>query len=276
MLKKIFRSWKIEYFSAVPASLLKPANVRLYEALPKGDLKAIFYLMPYYVEGTDSALSKYAAVYDYHGFSRQLSAEIVDYIGNNYPDAYCAAYADHSPFAEVDGASRAGLGSVGKNGLLINGKHSSFVFIGEILCDLTKEELRNEGVPLTDGEPTPCCGCGACLRSCPALCEDFSNCVSALTQKKGELTADEISAITKSGYLWGCDGCQLCCPVTKRQIENGEIITPIKYFREGAIRDNAAEKIEAMTDVEFAKYPFSWRKKETILRNVRIIGEREK
>ena len=78
--------------------------------------------------------------------------------------------------------------------------------------------------------------CGACARICPSNCMDESDprpkteCLSAITQKKGELTDKEIEMMLKNGSIWGCDVCQNVCPYTKNAS-----FTPISYFDEGII-----------------------------------------
>lgn len=271
MLSDVFEKFSVECFSAVRSKQLKPGNERLFKALPDKDLSVIFYLMPYYVKDTAPRLSKYGAVYDYHGFAENVSNALKSYFTEKYPYRFCEAYADHSPYAEVNGAAAAGLGVIGENSLLINDKYASFVFIGEIVCDLNESEIQSEGITFGNGETKHCSRCGTCKKSCPVNCEDFTLCTSHITQKKGELTESEKRVILNGGYIWGCDTCQISCPVCQRQIKSGKIQTPIEYFTSGAIRENAAETIRSMTDEEYKKYPFSWRKKEVILRNIEII-----
>ena len=94
----------------------------------------------------------------------------------------------------------AGLGVLGDNGLLITPRWGSFVFIGEII---TLSEAPPEPAPLKF-----CAHCGRCSAACPSP----DSCLSALTQKKGALSAGEEELIRRSGSVWGCDICQLACP----------------------------------------------------------------
>lgn len=55
---------------------------------------------------------------------------------------------------------------------------------------------------------------------------DPDHCLSAITQKKGELTPEEILLIRKGGLLWGCDRCQEVCPYNREPV-----MTPIAAFR---------------------------------------------
>lgn len=273
MLCDILKSEKIEYFSAINFDLCRPGNLRLYSKIPK-DTYVVFMLFPYYVEKTDPALSKFAAVYDYHGFAKTVFEKCETYLGKKYPDRFFKGYTDHSPFAEGHGACCANLGIKGTNGLLINEKYGSFVCIGEIVCALSPQELSAEGIPLGDGKLKSCENCGSCVSSCPGGCCGTCNrdgCISEITQKKKELSEEEISAMCRAGYIWGCDECSLCCSHASFRE------TPIDYFRKSAIEKDAPRVIASMSDEEFAKYPFSWRKRDIILRNCRILyGENKK
>ena len=269
MLRDILENEKIEYFAAIPYSLCRAGNLRLYEQIPS-DTYALFMLFPYYVKDTDPTLSKFSAVYDYHGFAAAVFEKCEKYLENKYPGRYFKGFTDHSPFSEGEGACRAGLGIKGLNGLLINEKYSSFVCIGEMVCELSREELEPEGIPLGNGELKLCEECGACERACPAGCcgkDTREGCISALTQKKKDLSQSEREAIRKSGYLWGCDVCASVCPHMKFTE------TPIEYFHKGAIRENAAGVIARMDEETYKKYPFSWRKREIIMRNCEILRE---
>lgn len=268
MLRDILKKLNIEYFGAVLSSLCRPANMRLYGEMPC-DCAAVFMLFPYYVENTAKTLAKFAAVPDYHIFASVVFAECEKYLSEKYPGRYIKGFADHSPLAECDGACRAGLGILGRHSLLINEKYSSFVCIGELICQLTKAELETEGIPFGDGEIRPCEGCGKCAAECPGGCCESDmrdTCVSHLTQKKQSLTDNETIMVQRSGYTWGCDGCALACPHSESITE-----TPIDYFRSGAIRGDAFAVISGMDDETFRKYPFSWRKKEIIMRNFDIL-----
>lgn len=270
MLCDILRNEKIEYFAYVPFDACRPGNTRLYSQTPE-DSFAVFMLFPYYVENTAPGLSKFSAVYDYHGFAKALYEKCEKYLCEKYPMRFSRGYTDHSPFAEVDGACKAGLGVIGRNSLLINEKYASFVCIGELVTTLTKEELETEGISCGPLTLSYCEDCGACIRACPAHCcgkSDREECISAVTQKKHALTHEEEQAILLSGSVWGCDVCALACPHLT------PVETPILWFRESAIRENAPAVIKDMDEETFKKYPFSWRKKEVILRNCEILKEK--
>ena len=275
MLGEFFRRSGIEYFAAVPVSECRPANRRLYDALPEGCF-AVFCLIPYFTRDENKRLAAFARVPDYHLFSRELFSEAEECLKAKYPDAYVRGFADHSPVDERHGAAVAGLGVIGRHGLIINERYSSLVCIGELVCSLTREELVNEGVEVRVGEVKYCEGCDACVRACPGGCADGdkSTCISAISQKKGELTEDDCEALRRSGSIWGCDVCQMSCPHTKRAIESGGVYTDIPFFCEASLAGDEGAVI-ALSDEDYKKYTFSYRKRNVMDRNIKIVrGER--
>ncbi len=91
-----------------------------------------------------------------------------------------------------------------------------------------------------------------------------------MTQKKGELSEKEKEYIVKYKSAWGCDICQLVCPLVQKAIKNGAQ-TPISFFREDRIKNLTSDGLCAMSDEEFGKRAFSWRGKATIKRNLELL-----
>lgn len=276
----------ITLFAAVPAQCCTVTKEYLMREVWRCG-SVLFVLVPYYTPPPSGGLpmSAYAAVYDYHAYMKPLLGGAAAILDEKYPGSVNAGFADHSPVDERRGAAAAGLGVLGKNGLLITEAHSSFVFIGEIITTLDTDELLKEGVPircdaelLKEGiptrcrEPEHCIGCGRCGEACPGGCigDGRQDCVSAVTQKKGKLTEDEKALLRRGGSVWGCDACQNACPYTVAARSAGTLETNIPYFRDSA-RAHTRDDIENMSDEEYGKYPFSWRKREVLLRNIDIL-----
>ncbi len=272
-MKGFFKKENIEFFAYVPLSECKVIKKYLLDKNGFDEsCGAVMMLLPYRSHHTPKNLSVYASVRDYHAYVEGLSARMEKYLKNKHPGGNFKLFADHSPIDEVHAACISGLGFIGRNGLLINEKYSSFVFLCELVTNLTPRELDIE--EYSKKEVRTCMNCGKCASACPSNCMDASDprpkteCLSAITQKKGNLTSDEAEKMLKHGSIWGCDVCQAVCPYTK----NGEY-TPIEYFNEDVITELTSDAIDSMSDEEFYKRPFSWRGRDAIKRNCLIYDE---
>ena len=232
-------------------SIEKPTCTRLDK---NGLNSAIMFVFPYKVtKNPPKNLSRYSAVDDYHNIILPKLNAICQELKKAFSQNTFAAYCDYSPILEVKAASKAGLGVIGKNGLLITKEYGSFVFIGEILCDLN---FKNNADDLT----AFCLNCGACINACPVGLNK-ENCLSALTQKKGELTEKEANSIKKA-TLFGCDICQNVCPMNQKA-QNTYINEFLESYRD-----------EYKPSEDSTNRPYSWRPRAVIDRNYKIFEEK--
>ena len=155
-------------------------------------------------------VSRYAWGRDYHKVLRSRlrpAAEILRAQGLR-----ARICVDSAPLLERAFAAKAGLGFIGKNGLLIHPVWGSYLFLGEILTDLE----------LPDSEPVPdgCGDCALCLKGCPpgALTAprvlDAGRCLSTWTIEHRGLFPEEAPPL--HGHIFGCDRCQEVCPHNRR------------------------------------------------------------
>ena len=269
-LVDFFRDHKISCYATLPFSACTVTRPYLYEknGLPSPKSATVF-LIPYYT-GYGENLSAYAVSRDYHAYASALFSNLYAFTAQAYPRESFLGFADHSPIDEREAAARAGLGVLGKNGLLINEDYSSFVFIAEILSSLPPEAL---GTATAVREIAYCHGCGACLSACPTGILDGrgDKCLSAVTQKKGALDDDEIRLIRENRTAWGCDACQIACPYTKAAIARGSILTPIEFFKEQRVTQLTADIVRQMSDEEFKARAFAWRGRDVLYRNLAIL-----
>jgi epoxyqueuosine reductase len=155
-------------------------------------------------------VSRYAWGRDYHNvLKRKLKAGAAILEKAGYRARICV---DSVPLLERALAVQAGLGFLGKNGMLIVPGWGSYVFLGELVTDL---ELMG-GEAVTDG----CGKCEVCLKGCPtgALGEpgtlDAGLCLSTWTiEHRGDFPSD---VPPLHGHLFGCDRCQEVCPHNRR------------------------------------------------------------
>ncbi len=164
--------------------------------------------------GGTGNVARYARGEDYHdAVRRELKAVVAVLRRAAPPGAHFRVCVDTAPLLEREWAVRAGLGFVGKNGMLIVPGVGSHVVLGEVLTDLALAPTATS-VDATWGR---CGGCAACLEQCPtgAILEprvvDARRCLSYLTiEKRGPFTAGEEAWL--EGRLFGCDDCQDACP----------------------------------------------------------------
>ena len=126
---------------------------------------------------------------DYHDILRERLDRLIAFIKEQAQtmeeqvEWRFAPQVDTGELVDVAAAQRAGLGFIGRNGLLITEEFGSFVYLGEIVTNISLEP--DEEVPF---------GCGDCMRcvtACPtkALLGDgrmnAQRCLSYQTQTKG-------------------------------------------------------------------------------------------
>ena len=108
-------------------------------------------------------------------------------------------------------ARRAGIGFIGKNGLVISKEFGSCMFLGELITNLELEP--DQPVDYDCGD------CNRCVEACPTSCllgdstMDARRCLSFQTQDKGMMDLEFRKKIKT--VIYGCDICQICCPYNK-------------------------------------------------------------
>jgi epoxyqueuosine reductase len=185
-------------------------------------------------EATDPPLAQLVARYargqDYHNFLRKKLRSLATYLRTMTDESGALARArplcDDAPVLERAWAARAGLGFIGKNGLLIVPGVGSYVLLGEVVTTLV----------LPVGEPMQgrCGACTRCLDVCPTdafvrpFVLDARRCIAYLTiELRGETPAHLREATGE--HLFGCDDCQTACPfnASERQ-RDGEGLRPFE------------------------------------------------
>lgn len=220
-------------------------------------------VFPYYYPENTELFSKYCSIYDYHTIVKQEFDAIFSPLGVEY-----LSFSDISPFREKQLAEELGLGQIGEHNLLLTNRYGSFVFLGEVLL---KEELPERRHP----KVTLCTGCGACRKACPthSLEQGFcrETCLSYLTQKK-QLNPSEEEVFKQGNTLWGCDLCQLACPVSQNAVK-----TQIEAFGTPVLQ-LTPEEILSLSEEEFQKnyahFAFAYKGVEILKRNVRLLDEK--
>lgn len=122
------------------------------------------------------------------------------------------AYVDTGPVLEVARAAQAGLGWVGKHGLLLR-RNGSWFLLGTLLTTL---ELEPD-----EAGPDRCGTCTRCLDACPTEAivaprvVDARRCLAYLTiERKGSIPRELRPGV--GPWIFGCDICQEVCPWNRR------------------------------------------------------------
>ncbi len=207
---------------------------------------------------------------DYHDILRDRMDKLIAFIEkqtHNNPDMMFKPMVDTGELIDVAVAQRAGIGFIGKNGLLITEEFGSYVYLGEIVTNIPFEA----DLPIEN----QCGSCTKCVDYCPtsALLGDGrmngQKCLSYQTQTKGMMPEEFRPKIRT--VIYGCDICQEVCPFNQRQNNhfheemeiNPEIIQPL------------LKPMLTISNKEFKKtygiLAGSWRGKKPLQRNA-IIG----
>lgn len=176
-------------------------------------------------------IDAFAWEFDYHTEVKSLLIKIKEALSLLTPISedrvlYCV---DNSPFNDREVAFYAGLGLVGYNHLLINDILGTHQFIGymviyQALPFESDVVVKLDEIPLSLEHPS-CKTCARCVAACPSevCCDshaplaDMQRCLSSLTQTKG--IVDETWFPKFGNRLYGCNVCQLVCPLNHSNSE---------------------------------------------------------
>lgn len=155
-------------------------------------------------------ISKYAYGNDYHEVIKKKLNILCDELIRIDNKAVARGFVDSAPVLERAWATRAGLGWIGKNSMLITRKKGSFFFLAEIITSLEPEYDQPFG-------GNYCGDCSRCLDACPTRAiiapgvVDARRCISFLTiENKGEIPENFKGNF--DNWIFGCDVCQDVCP----------------------------------------------------------------
>ncbi|MCH1926675.1 tRNA epoxyqueuosine(34) reductase QueG [Shewanella sp. C32] len=166
---------------------------------------------------TKAYISRYAGGRDYHKLMRNRLKQLGERINQalaelQLPDSGYRPFVDSAPILERPLAAKAGLGWTGKHSLILAKESGSWFFLGELLINLPLPV----DIPMAD----QCGKCVACITSCPtgAIVEpyvvDGRRCVSYLTIELQGAIPLEFRPLL-GNRIYGCDDCQLVCPVNR-------------------------------------------------------------
>ena len=246
---------------------------RINPKLIMEDAKSIIVCaFPYYIsEQYQSNISRYCYGQDYHLVIKNKLNNICEEIKSKDNNFKYEVFADNGPLVDRYLAYLSGIGYYGINNNIITDKYGSYVFIGYIVNNY---ELKPDN-PIDK----TCLKCNKCVNYCPGNAHegdykmDPKKCVSFITQKKEELTSEEIEKMKKNKSVFGCDVCQVVCPHNNDICESN-----IEEFTTNLITSLNEEEINSISNKEFKRRykdrAFSWRGRNIIKRNMDIVKEK--
>ncbi|HEY8075544.1 MAG TPA: tRNA epoxyqueuosine(34) reductase QueG [Labilithrix sp.] len=169
---------------------------------------------------TARTIARYARGRDYHNGMRKKLRKLASLVRTLGEGARARPLCDEEPILERAWAARAGLGFVGKNGLLIVPGAGSLLLLGEVVTTLALEP----DPPI----PERCGSCTRCLDACPTHAFaapwvlDPRRCVAYLTIEHRSAIPEPLREGV-GDHLFGCDDCQTVCPFNARTLANHEL-----------------------------------------------------
>ena len=148
---------------------------------------------------------------DYHYVLQDKLDKLAKGIEELTADFEYKGMVDTGALVDTAVARRAGIGFIGKNGLVISKEFGSYMFLGELITNLDIEPDQ----PVDYG----CGDCNRCVTACPTSCligdgtMNAKRCLSFQTQDKGIMDLEFRKKIKT--VIYGCDICQICCPYNK-------------------------------------------------------------
>jgi epoxyqueuosine reductase len=203
---------------------------------------AVAIIVPYSPERYTTAedvvgnrIARYALGDDYHDVLDRILREVESALTAADPSIQTRRYVDTGPLSDRAFAAQAGLGWIGRNGMLIDPDRGSFFFIGVLLTSL-ENDLQPEEVSDRCGE------CTRCIDACPtdAILPNRTvaseRCISYLTiEHRGEI--DPALAGKLAGNLFGCDICQEVCPWNAAPAEGHPSFVPRERYGATPVTD---------------------------------------
>ena len=196
-----------------------------------------------------SPISRYARGRDYHQTMRDRLRTLRRTLRETFPGLDDYAAVDFGPVMERVWAVRAGLGFVGRNGMLITREFGSWVFLATMVLNAEVDRYADAGAIVTT--PDPCGSCSLCIDACPtdAILRDrrvdARLCLSYQTIENEGPVPEPLRPAFRN-VVFGCDICQDVCPLNSTPvIARGERFVP------RAVAQLGARELAAMTPEQY-------------------------
>lgn len=220
-------------------------------------------------------IARYAYGADYHKVLKDklylLLAQLKEWTAKPFS---ARVFVDSAPFMERYWAVRAGIGRIGRNGLVLIPGYGSFCFLSEMILTLS----------LPCDEPlsgSPCGKCHRCIEACPmgAVTETEGiippRCISYHTIESKSALPDALSQ-KGNHFVFGCDVCQLVCPHNRSLTPHHEPLLNLSKPLAGLDRDEWLSMTEERFNTLFHDSPLARAGLERIRTSIRCIGSNDR
>jgi epoxyqueuosine reductase len=242
---------EMEYMAAHGMKRARPAE------LHPGTIRVISVRMDYLPENAQFAanladpsmayISRYALGRDYHKLIRNRLKQLGERIEKELGTLGFRPFVDTAPILERPLAVKAGLGWQGKHSLVLNQDAGSWFFLGELLVDIP--------LPVDTAHTGDCGSCVACMTICPTQAivapytVDARRCISYLTIELQGAIPEEFRPML-GNRIYGCDDCQLVCPVNRA----ADLSVEQDFQRRPQWLNKSLLDLWRWTEAEFLKY----------------------
>lgn len=237
----LFTQWLDQGREAGMAYLRRNRDTRLHpETRFPWARSAIVITIPYGPDRADngtieSAVARYAQGDDYHLVLDEVLRALEAELKRLAPDVQTRRYVDTGPLSDRALAAQSGLGWIGRNGMLIDPEHGSYIFIGTLLTSF-ENDLHADLVA------DRCGACRRCIEACPtdAILPDrtvaSAQCISYATIEHRGPLPDTIKD-RLHGNVFGCDICNEVCPWNEAPAAGAESFGTRSSYRARPISD---------------------------------------
>ncbi len=188
-------------------------------------------------------IARYAQGVDYHQLLKPKLADLDEclqvYGGRQ------RGFSDSGPVSERFFAQQAGLGWIGKNGLLIRKGRGSYCVLASLLSSLE--------LPRDEPMSSHCGNCTRCIDSCPTgalngqSC-DARRCLSYWNIESKSMPPPDIRA-AMGERIFGCDCCQEVCPWNKKIRDSQSV--DARMLMPATLQQLSAEQLRGMEEEDF-------------------------
>ena len=255
--------WLAQGYAANLSAMRRRIEERLDPAVVVPGARTVLVLgIPYDAGVAPAGIARYARGRDYHYAHRDRMRKLRGRLRAIDPSLRTYACVDSGAAMEKAWAERAGLGFIGKNGLVISRGHGSWFTLSLMVLD--------RGVDAYDSPHPRLCGdCRKCLDACPTEAfpapgvVDARRCLSYHTvENHGEIPAEVRAKL--GPRVFGCDVCQEACPFNQGDLSPGDPRQAPRIL--GHMR---AAEIAALTEAQFEELATG-----TPMRRIRYDGLR--